>query len=89
MAAKAICKINIGLMHQTVFIKNTKYKDKEIIETHSVLLKDLPEFFANLQDVDDIYISGVSKNFGKSIEKETKIIQYQKYNKDTKHFNYI
>ena len=43
MAAKAICKINIGVMHQTVFIKNTKYKDKEIIETHSVLLKDLPE----------------------------------------------
>lgn len=89
MAAKAICKINIGLMHQTVYVQNKKYKDKEILEKHYVTLKDLPEFFANLKDVNEIYISGVSKEFGESIEKETKMIQYQKYNEDTKHFNYM
>lgn len=89
MAAKAICKINIGLMHQTVYVENKKYKDKETLETHYITLKDLPEFFANLKDVNEIYISGVSKEFGESIEKETKMIQYQKYNEDTKHFNYM
>lgn len=89
MAAKAICKINIGDMYQTVYIENEKYGNKKTLEHHSILLKDLANFFANLNDVNDIYISGVSKEFGISIEEETKMLQYQKYNKDTKIFHYI
>lgn len=89
MAAKAICKINIGDMYQTVYIENEKYENKKTLEHHSILLKDLPNFFAKLKDVNDIYISGVSKEFGLSIEKETRMLQYQKENKDTKFFHYI
>lgn len=86
---KAICKINIGKMFQTVYIENEKYKGKKTLEHYQVLLKDLPEFFATLNDVNDIYLSGISKEFGSSIEKDTKLIQHQKYNKDTKIFHYI
>ena len=88
MSARAICKINIGTMYQTVYIENEKYKNKKTTETHHLLLKDLSEFFANLNDVNDIYISGVSEEFGKSIEQETRMLQYQKYSKDTKTFHY-
>lgn len=89
MSAKAICKINIGDMYQTVYIENEKYDNKKTLEHHSVLLTKLPSFFVELNDVNDIYISGVSKEFGMSIEKETRMLQYQKYNKDNKTFHYI
>ena len=88
MAAKAICKINIGQMFQTVYVENEKYGSKKTLENYQILLKDLPTFFADLNDVNDIYLFGISKEFGLSIEKETKIIQNQKYNKDTKNFHY-
>ena len=89
MAAKAICKINIGKMYQTVYIENGKYEGKKTLEHYQILLKNLPDFFANLHDVDDIYLSGTPKDFGLPIEKETRILQYKKYNKDTKTFHYI
>lgn len=89
MAAKAICKINIGVINQTIYIENEKNKGKKILEDYSITLQNLPEFLANLNDVDKIYISGVSKDFGHLIEEKTRTIQYKKYNKDTKLFYYI
>lgn len=89
MSAKAICKIDLGVIDQTIYVQNEKYKGKQTLETYKSSLKELPEFFANLNDVNDIYLSGASKDFELTIEKETRKIQYKKYNQDTKIFHYI
>lgn len=89
MAAKMICKINIGAMYQTIYIENEKYGDKKTVETHKILLRDFPEFVVNQLDVPDVYVSGITEDFFKKIEQETKLLEKTKYNKNTKHFHYV
>lgn len=88
MAAKIICYIQFGVKDQTVYIDNNKYSGKKTLETHKVPMNQLPEFFATQNDADDIYISGGFTAFCKGIEKRTKEIEMEKFNKQTKVFHY-
>lgn len=38
MAAKAICKINIGVINQTIYIENEKNEGKKFLEDYSITL---------------------------------------------------
>lgn len=90
MAAKMICKINIGAMYQTVYIENEKYDDKKTLETYQILLKDFPDFVAKQIDIPDIYIKGISRDFFQKIEEESKLLEKTKYNRTSKkQFHYI
>ena len=79
-----ICQINLGTMYQKVYVRKSA---NSIIE-HEIQLEDLPEFLLN-SSINNIYISGVPKSFGESIERKTRKLQLEKYKKDTKNFYYI
>ncbi len=90
MAARMICKINIGAMYQTIYIENEKYEGKKTLETYQILLKDFPDFIAKQIDVPDIYIKGISHDFFQKIEEESLILERTKYNRiSKKKFHYI
>lgn len=88
MAAKALCKIDIGKMYQTVYIDNEKYSGKRTLETYQTLLVDLPKLLSEQQDVNEVHLFGVSKDFAKHIEEETKEEQLSKYGLYNKKFIY-
>ena len=89
MAAKLICKINMGALKQDVYIQGQKYSGKQTLENFKLSLDEIPEFIAKQRDIKDIYISGVNQNFFQKIEMDTRKIEYSLYNKDTKFFHYI
>ena len=79
-----VCRINLGVMYQTIYVK----KDPNTIERHRVLMEDLADFLMNTP-IDDVYIYGVPQEYAKSIERDTRKKQYEKYNQDTKKFHYM
>lgn len=79
-----VCQINLGTMYQKVYVRESA---NSIIE-HKIALEDLPDFLLN-SSINNIYISGVPKSFGESIERKTRKLQLEKYEKDTKNFYYI
>ena len=75
--ATIICKINLGLKNQTVFIRSEKYSNKETMEEYQMPIEDISSFIANTQDVADAVFSG-PREYAKKIEQETKEAKYSK-----------
>lgn len=86
--ARIVCNIFIGDLNQTVYIESEKYSGKKTLEKYSVPLKDFPKFIVNQIDIDEIYLFGNSE-FAKKIEKDTKTLEQNLYEKNTKKFYYM
>jgi len=86
--ATIICKINLGLKNQTVFIRSEKYSNKETMEEYQMPIEDISSFIANTQDVADAVFSG-PREYAKKIEQETKEKEKAKYSKIKTRFIYI
>ena len=87
--AKIICKIDLGMLKQDLFIESQKYSGKPTLEKFSLTLDEIPSFIAKQKDIKDIYIKGANKTFLEKIEHDTKKLEYNLYNQDTKYFHYI
>lgn len=87
--AKAICKINIGLKNQTVYIQNKKYKysNKYVLKSYEVPFQDLANFFINQTKVTEIHLGGPA-SFIQRLESDIKKLELNKYNKNTIQFIY-
>ena len=81
---KIICNIKMGMFKHNLYII---LKD-EIIETFNLSLTEIPNFIAQRKDIQDVYLTGLNKNFLKKIEKETKDIEYKLYTQNNKIFHY-
>lgn len=82
--AKIICKINLGVLYQDIFIE-----DQNKIEKFSIPLNEIPNFIVKQREIKDIYIKTPNKDFFKNIELKTKKLEYNLYTQNTKYFHYI
>ena len=85
--ARAICKINMGLKNQTVYIQSQKYSNKQTLESYEVPFQNLANFFINQSDITEIHFGG-SKTFAQKIENDIKKLELEKYSKNTIQFKY-
>lgn len=86
--ATLICKINLGIKNQTVFIRSEKYSHKETMEEYQMPVEDIASFIADMQDVEEAVFSG-PREYAKKIEQETKEKEKTKYSKVKTRFVYI
>ena len=87
--AKIICKISLLSFKQIVYIQSYKYDGKSITETYQMPLKDIPDFIASQNNIDEVCLAG-PKAFIKKIEQDTHNIEINKYSKKEKTiFKYI
>lgn len=86
--ATIICKINLGIKMQQVYIESKKYSDKKIVETYQLPIDDLATFIAKHEDVKQARLSG-PKFYLEKIEKDTKEIEMRQYSKEKTVFYYI
>ena len=86
--ATLICKINLGLKNQTVFIRSEKYSHKETMEEYQMPFEDIASFIAGAQDVEEAVFSG-PREYAKKIEQETKEKEKARYSKIKTKFVYI
>lgn len=81
----AYCKINIGNLMQTVYIKDDNFSAprEEIIP-----IRLLSSLFSKEENLNQVYLSGGPKDFLEKIEKETKEKQVLNNNKNNITFIY-
>ena len=84
---KIICQIELGTNKQTVIVvENQKQK------TYSLSIEDIPNFICNMNNIEEVYISGPS-NYCSKIEQEVQKKEFEKYqNKEfynKKYFHYF
>lgn len=85
--AKIICKINIGLKNQKVYIQGQKYSNKQTLESYDVPIEDIAKFIISQEGINEVYLGGI-KNYTEEIKNEIKDLEIQKYAKNTiKFFN--
>ena len=87
--AKIICKVNIGLSKQTVYIESQKYSGKRTLEHFVVPTEEIPNFIVKQKDIEDIYLGGATKDYLSKIEQETNELEKTLYSQSTKTFHYI
>ncbi len=63
------CRIKMGELNQTLFIKNDPFSAPR---EEKISLQDLPTFLTNDKQISKVYISGCPKNFLQKIEKDVK-----------------
>lgn len=81
--ATAICKINLGLKEQTLFIQ-----DNGEMKNYQLSLNDLSNFIVEKTDINEVIFSG-PRQYVKKIEQETKEKEKSKYTKIKTKFIYI
>ena len=74
------CKLNLGLQKQTVKVESKKYGGKLSIETYELTMAEIPQFIANLQDVEQAYLSGPIA-YTEKIKNKTNETEINKYSK--------
>ncbi len=85
--AKIICKINIGIRNQTVYIRSQKYSNKQTLESFEVPIENIAHFIMQQQDVSEVYLSG-SKVYVTKIEDDVKELELKKYSTNKIKFIY-
>lgn len=82
---KIICDIQMGMLKHTVYIMKN---DNTVENFFNLTLKEIPDFIVQEKDIQDIYLTGLNKNFLKKIEKEIKEKEYNLYSQNNKIFHY-
>lgn len=77
--AEVIVKIQAFDAMQKIYVKNTKYSNKPIVEEYSVELDKLVDFLINLNDVHTIHMMG-NENFISSYAEQIKEKELAKFN---------
>lgn len=86
--ANAVCKLQLGLKNQTIFIKNYKYHNKQTLESIKVPTEEIPNFIAKTSDITEVVLSGPIE-YLKKIEKDTEKIEKTKYSTIKTKFTFI
>lgn len=85
--AKAICKINVGLKNQTIYIQGQKYSNKQTLESYEVPIQNIANFLINQSGITEIHLGG-SKVYIQKIEDDIKDLEIKKYAKNSIKFIY-
>ena len=85
--ARVICKINIGLKNQTVYIQGQKYSNKQTLESYEMPVQEVANFIANQQGISEVHFGG-SKIYTEKIEDDIKELELKKYSKNKIKFFY-
>lgn len=85
--AKAICKINVGLKNQTIYIQGQKYSNKQTLESYEVPIQNIANFLINQSGITEIHLGG-SKVYIQKIEDDIKDLEIKKYAKNSIKFVY-
>ena len=85
--ARVICKINVGLKNQTVYIQNQKYSKKQTLESYEIPIQNIADFIVNQSGITEVHFGG-SKIYTEKIEDNIKNLELKKYNKNTIKFIY-
>lgn len=81
----AYCKINIGNLMQTVYIKDDNFS---VPREETIPIHLLSSLFSKEENLSQVYLNGAPKNFLEKIEKETKEKQVLNNNKNNITFIY-
>ena len=83
-----VCKINMGSLLHKVYIGD---EEKTPIETksYSMPIEEIPTFIVSYKDIFEVYLSGASEEFLKTIETDTKELEQRLFSKNTKNFHYV
>lgn len=85
--ARIICKINIGLKNQTVYIQGQKYSNKQTLESFEMPIQNIANFIIDQQGISEVRLSG-SKIYTEKIEDDVKELELKKYSKNKIKFIY-
>lgn len=86
--AKIICKISMFGLNQILYLNKYDNTGKEITETYSMPLKDIPNFIFSQKDVDEVCLAG-PKPFIKKLEEDTYKLEMEKYSEKKTNFIYL
>lgn len=85
--ARVICKINIGLKNQTVYVQGEKYNNRQTLESFEMPIQNIANFIVNQQGISEVRLSG-SKIYTEKIEDDVKELELKKYSKNKIKFIY-
>ena len=86
--ATIVCKLQLGLKNQEIFIQSQKYSKKETIESFNIPTQQIADFIAKANDVQQAVLSGPATYLEK-IKKDTHNKEQLKYSKIKTNFTFI